>query len=89
VDNHKLAAGQQDGAGDAGGINRVAVIGGGERVAQRAGAAVIRVCDYDHVSWQSATLFADTLLALPNLAALWFRSVSLCERQWNHAYRQP
>ena len=52
VGNLKFAAGQQDGAGDAGGVNRVAVIRDGERVAQRAGAAVIGVCDYDDVSWQ-------------------------------------
>ena len=52
VGNLKFAAGQQDGAGDAGGVNRVAVIRDGERVAQRAGTAVIGVCDYDDVTWQ-------------------------------------
>ena len=52
VGNLKFAAGQQDRAGDAGGVNRVAVIRDGERVAQRAGAGVIGVCDYDDVSWQ-------------------------------------
>ena len=41
----KFAAGQQDRAGDARGVNRVAVIGHGECVAQRARATVIRVCD--------------------------------------------
>src|SRR4029077_8932722 len=52
VGNLKFAAGQQDGAGDAGGVNRVAIIRDGARVAQRAGAAVIGVCDYDDGSWQ-------------------------------------
>ena len=49
--NLKFAAGQQDGSGDAGGVNRVAVIGDGKCVTQRAGTAVIGVCDYDDVSW--------------------------------------
>src|SRR6266478_4798914 len=35
-----------------GGVNRVAVIRAGECVAQRAGPAVIGVCDYDGGSWQ-------------------------------------
>ena len=52
VGNLKFAAGQEDGAaGDAGGVNRVAVIRDAERVAQRTWAAVIDVCDYDDVSW--------------------------------------
>ena len=50
--NLKSVASQQDGAGDASGVNRVAVIRHAERVAQRARAAVIGVCDYDDVSWQ-------------------------------------
>ena len=48
----QLAGDQRDGAGDASGVNRVTVIRDGERVAQRAGAAVIGVCDYDDVTWQ-------------------------------------
>ena len=48
----QLAADQRDGAGDASGVNRVTVIRDGERVAQRAGTAVIRVCDYNDVIWQ-------------------------------------
>ena len=51
VGNLKFATGQQDGSGDAGGVNRVAVICDGQRVAQRAGAAVIGICDYDNGSW--------------------------------------
>ena len=52
VVNLKSAAGQQDRAGDTGGVNRVAVTRCGDRVAQRARAAVIGVCDDDNGSWQ-------------------------------------
>src|SRR5262249_19423062 len=55
--NLKFAAGQQDGAGDAGGVNRVAVVCINERLAQRAWAAVIGICDYDDVSWQRIACF--------------------------------
>src|SRR5262252_963883 len=56
VVNLKFATGQQDGAGDASGVNRVAVIRAGQCVAQRAGTAVIGVCDYDDGSWLSQAL---------------------------------
>jgi len=52
VGNLKFAAGQPDGAGDAGGVNGVAVFRDRERIAQRAGAAVISVSDNDHGRWQ-------------------------------------
>src|SRR5215472_12960885 len=45
--NPQYAAGQQNRARDAGGINRVARAG--KCVAQRAGPAVIGICDYDDV----------------------------------------
>ena len=88
VGNLKFAADQQDGAGDAGGVNRVAIVCVNQRLAQRAWPAVIGVCDYDDVSWQRMAYFTNALLALPNLAALWFRSVSLCQRERAHANRQ-
>src|SRR5262249_35298147 len=47
VVNLKFTAGQQDGAGDPGGVNRVAVTGNSERDAQRAESTVIGVCDKD------------------------------------------
>ena len=74
--NLKFAAGQQDGAGDASRINRVAVLGNGERLAQRAWATVCSVCDYDDGSWQGIALphqsFASAELghALLNSASL-------------------
>src|SRR5262249_51855605 len=57
IDGHvvvylKFTAGQQDRAGDTCGVNRVAVLREGERVPQRAGSAVIGVCDHDDGSWQ-------------------------------------
>ena len=52
VSDLKFATGQQDGARDAGGVDRVSVIRNGKRTAQRARATVIGVCDYDNVSWQ-------------------------------------
>ena len=57
VGNLKFTAGQQDGAKDAGDINRVSVIRDRECIAQRAGAAVISVCDYDKVSWECSAEF--------------------------------
>ena len=78
VGNLKFAAGQQDRAGDAGGVNRVAVIRDGERVAQRAWAAVIGVCDYDDVSWRRIAELGHAL----------FGSVSLRQREGNHANSQ-
>src|SRR5262249_6061407 len=45
VGNLKFAASQQDGVGDACGINRVAIVCVSQRLAQRAGSAVIGVCD--------------------------------------------
>ena len=50
IRNLKFAAGQQNRARDAGSVNRVTVIRDNERVAQRPGAAVIGVCDYNDVS---------------------------------------
>ena len=60
VINLKFAAGQQDGAGDAGSVNRVALIRDGERVAQRAGAVVIGICDYDDGNWKRIAHFRQT-----------------------------
>ena len=68
--NLKFPAGQQDSARDAGGVNRVAVIRDGERVAQRAWPAVIGVRDYNDVSWQPVAPLTSRLFALPSLAAL-------------------
>lgn len=45
VGNLKFAAGQQNGAGNTGGVDGVAIIRDGERVTQRAGATVVGVCD--------------------------------------------
>src|SRR5436190_156083 len=77
VGNLKFAAGQENGAEHAGGVNRVAVIRDGERITQRAGPAVIGVRDYDDVSWQPVAAFTSRLFALPSFARLWFSSVSL------------
>ena len=60
VINLKFAAGQQDGAGDAGSVNRVAIIRASERVAQRAGAVVIGICDYDDGNWKRIARFSQT-----------------------------
>ena len=71
VVNLKFAAGQQDGAGHAGGVNRVAVIRDGERVAQRAGAVVIGVRDYDDANWKRIAHFRQSFArAAPSLATL-------------------
>src|SRR5690348_10284926 len=52
IDGHpvgdlKFAACQRDGAEDLRGVDCVTVIGHGERVAQRTGAAIFSACDYN------------------------------------------
>ena len=89
MSNLQLAASQQDSAGDASGVNDVTVNRGGERIAQRARAAVSSVCDYDDVSWDRVAPFIDPLLGLPSSPGLCFRSVSLRQREWDHAYSHP
>ena len=89
MSNLQLAASQQDSAGDASRVNDVTVNRGGERIAQRARAAVISVRDYDDVSWERGAPFIDPLLGLPSLPAFCFRSVSLRQREWDHAYSHP
>jgi len=85
VVNLKFAAGQQNGARHTGGVNRVAVIRGGERVAQRAGAAVIRVCDYDEVSWQRTAHSRQSFARAAVLDYALASSVSLRQREWDRA----
>ena len=43
----QFSTGEQDGAEDAGGVNRVAIVCVNQRLTQRARAAVIGVCDGD------------------------------------------
>ena len=83
--NLKFAAGQQDGAGDAGCVNRVAVIRDGERVAQRAGPAVIGVCDYDGGSRQRTAHSHQSSARAAQLGHPSLGSVWLCQREGNCA----
>ena len=85
VVNLKFAAGQQNRAGDAGGVNRVAVIRNGKCVAQRAGAAVIGVCDHDDVSWQRIAHSHQSFARAAVLGHASAGSVSLCQREGNRA----
>ena len=56
VGNLKFAAGQHDSVGDAGGVNRVAIVCVSQRLAQRAGSTVIRVCDDNEITWRCNSL---------------------------------
>ena len=62
--NLKFAAGQQNRAGYTGSVNCVPIIGGGERVTQRARSAVISICDYDDVSRERVALLVNSFCAL-------------------------
>ena len=57
VGNLKFVAGQQDSAGHAGGVNRVAVICAWRARCATSRGHVIGVCDYDDASWQPVAAF--------------------------------